>query len=131
MRTITLIAVLAAVLAFGACKKKGEEGGGGAAAAPPPSPAVDCPKLQAKVQECGDAFWTAWDATEQGKNSAKEFKTYLVSPDMGAQLCKDNWGQKDNRWNARYNACWETPDCAVWGPCAANALGNLLPVPGT
>jgi hypothetical protein len=126
---MTLVAVLAVALALGGCKKKGEESG--ASSAPPPSPAVDCAQLLPKVQECGDAFFDAWFATEQGKNSAKEFKTMLVDPTFGPQLCKDNWSAKDNRWNARYNKCWETPDCAAWVPCMADALGNLLPVPGT
>jgi hypothetical protein len=112
MKTGTTIALLVALFALGGCKKNDEKGGA-AAAPPPPSPAVDCAKLIEKVAECGDAFFTPWDATEQGKNSAKEFKSMFVSPQFGPQLCQDMWSQKDNRWNARYNACWETPDCAV------------------
>ena len=129
MKTTMLIAVLAAALALGACKKKSEEGAA-AAAPPPPSPPVDCTQLLAKVTECGDAFFDAWFASKQGENSAKEFKTMLVDPAFGPQLCKDNWGAKDNRWLARYNNCWEAADCVAWGPCMGDALGNLLPVPG-
>jgi hypothetical protein len=44
-------------------------------------------------------------------------------------MCKEMFGQKDPRWLVRYNACAAVADCAAWGPCMADALGNLLPVP--
>lgn len=137
MKTLQWIVLFAALLAAGACKKEDEAAGGAAANAAPASPPVDCAKLLAKIVECGDEFWKAWEGTEQAKTTGggdpvkgtETLKNFLLQPTPNEQLCKEMWGQKDNRWNTRYNKCWETPDCAAWIPCATNALGNMLPRP--
>ncbi len=137
MRIGMLFVVLAVACSVSACKKKGEEGGGTAAPAVPETPPVDCAKLLPKIVECSDAFYAAFAATEQagktgGGDPAKGVETLKpmwVPGEMGEQICKDMFGAKDPRWNARYNACWAAEDCAAWGPCMADALGNLLPVP--
>lgn len=124
--------LLAFALACGGCKKGESNESGGAAANPPApaQPAVDCAKLLSKIEECGDAFWTPYNATEDGKRHPANFRENLAKPTMGPDMCKMVWGNKsDNRWLARYNACWETPDCAAWSPCMATALGTPLPVP--
>jgi hypothetical protein len=139
MRIGVMIAALAlALAALGGCKKKDEATGGGGAATPPPaaSPPVDCAKLLPKMKECADPFWTAFAETGQAKttgggDAAKGVKTLrdFFDGDMAEQMCKDMWGGKDARWNARYNACWAKEACADWAPCMADALGNLLPAP--
>jgi hypothetical protein len=139
MRIGALIVVLTVALAVVSCKKKDEAAGGGGPAPVAESPAPDCAVLLPKIAECADKFYAAFAETRQAKTTggddgAKGAGVWrnMLSPEGGTaeQVCKDNWTQKDPRWNARYNACWDGNEaCDVWGPCMADALGNLLPVP--
>jgi hypothetical protein len=138
MRIATLIVVLTVALAVVSCKKKDEAGVGVGPGPVAQTPAPDCAKLLPKIAECADKFYAAFAETRQAKTTggddgvkgAKTWQDMLGGGGaMAAQMCKDNWTQKDARWNARYNGCWANEACDVWGPCMADALGNLLPIP--